>query len=124
MAHKSMLIVDDVEFTLEFEKMVILSLEKELGIEIRVDTAGTVQEALQKLAATAYDALIVDMNLPDGSGTQIALEGLTLQPSLQIAALTVYPQHYEQHKTLFKAFFLKPILPATYKENVKWLLEL
>ncbi|MES2951623.1 MAG: sigma-54 dependent transcriptional regulator [Pseudomonadota bacterium] len=37
----------------------------------RVDTAGTVQEALQLLNAQRFDVVITDMRLPDGLGTEI-----------------------------------------------------
>ena len=37
----------------------------------RVDTAGSVQEALQLLKAQRFDVVITDMRLPDGLGTEI-----------------------------------------------------
>lgn len=37
----------------------------------RVDTAGSVQEALQLLNAQRFDVVITDMRLPDGLGTEI-----------------------------------------------------
>ncbi len=37
----------------------------------RVDTAGTVQEALQLLNTQRFDVVITDMRLPDGLGTEI-----------------------------------------------------
>ena len=37
----------------------------------RVDTAGTVQEALQLLGAHRFDVVITDMRLPDGMGTEV-----------------------------------------------------
>ncbi|MDX2060963.1 MAG: response regulator, partial [Gemmatimonadales bacterium] len=37
-----------------------------------VDSAGGVAEALSKLGLDPYDALVLDLNLPDGSGLDLA----------------------------------------------------
>lgn len=36
-----------------------------------LDSAGTVEDALERLSARRYDAVITDMRLPDGSGLDI-----------------------------------------------------
>jgi len=70
---KRVLIVDDVEFNIELEEKIIKSLMNELGIDIEIDTAYTVEEALRNIAENdRYDAMVIDMNLPDGSGVDIA----------------------------------------------------
>jgi len=117
-----MLIVDDIDFIVEFEGKVIDALAKELNIKITVDVANTVSEALEKIVANDYDAMVVDMNLPDGSGVDIAKSALEKNEDIRIAALTIYPNKYEEHRAYFDAFFKKPILPTSYKENLRHLL--
>ena len=120
--NKRMLIVDDIDFIVEFEGKVIDALAKELNIKIKVDVANTVSEALEKIGANDYDAMVVDMNLPDGSGVDIAKSALEKNGDIRIAALTIYPNKYEEHRAYFDAFFKKPILPTSYKENLRHLL--
>ena len=119
---KSILLVDDIAFILEFEEKVIESLEKELGIPIRVDKADSVGTARQLLEMHDYDVAIVDMNLPDGSGSDIARMIQDKGGKTRVAALTIYPERFEEEKGSFDAYFKKPILPTVYKENLRLLL--
>ena len=122
---KRVLIVDDVEFNIEFEKKVINSLIDKLGIEIQIDTAYTVEEALRKIAQNErYDAMVVDMNLPDGSGVDIAKAALKKSEETRIAALTIYPSKYADQQAFFDIFMRKPIMPEEYKQNFVRLLRL
>jgi CheY-like chemotaxis protein len=120
---KSILLVDDIAFILEFEEKVIESLEAELKIPIRVDKASSVKEAGELLATNDYDVAIVDMNLPDGSGSDIARTIRESGKGTRVAALTIYPERYEDEKGRFDAYFKKPILPTVYKENLLRLLK-
>ncbi len=120
--NKRVLIVDDIEFIVEFEEKVIQTLAKELGIDIQVDSANTVMDANQKISDNLYDAMVIDMNLPDGSGVDIAKMALDKSEETRIAALTIYPHKFEEHRAYFDAFFTKPILPTSYKENLRALL--
>jgi len=120
--NKKILIVDDIEFIVEFEEKVIQTLAKELGIEIEVDSANTVMDANQKISENLYDAMVIDMNLPDGSGVEIAKAALEKSEDTRIAALTIYPHKFAEHRAYFDAFFTKPILPTSYKENLRALL--
>jgi len=119
---KSVLLVDDIEFILEFEERVIESLEAELKIPIEVDKATSVKEAEALLAQHRYDVAIVDMNLPDGSGSDIAEWIRKNAVPTRVAALTIYPERFEKEKESFDAYFKKPILPTVYKENLRILL--
>jgi len=122
---KRVLIVDDVEFNIEFEEKVIRSLMDEVGIDIQIDTAYTVKDALQKVAENdRYDAMVIDMNLPDGSGVDIAKAALKKSEETRIAALTIYPSKYEDQSCFFDIFLRKPIMPESYKENFSRLLRL
>ncbi|WP_345969393.1 response regulator [Sulfurimonas sp. HSL1-6] len=121
---KRILIVDDIGFIVEFESKVIDALSKEVSQKILIDSANSVREALSKIAQNDYDAMVVDMNLPDGSGIEIAKAAQEKNAQTRIAALTIYPQKFEPDHTFFDVFFKKPILPATYKENIRRLLQL
>ncbi len=122
---KRILIVDDVEFNIEFEKKVINTLMEEVGISIQIDTANTVEEALNHISNNErYDAMVIDMNLPDGSGVDIAKVALKKSEETRIAALTIYPSKYEEHRAFFDLFLRKPIMPEEYKQNFARLLRL
>lgn len=106
---KRILIVDDVEFNIELEEKIIKSLMDELGIDIEIDTAYTVEEALSNIAENdRYDAMVIDMNLPDGSGVDIAKAALKKSEETRIAALTIYPSKYEDQRCFFDLFLRKP----------------
>jgi len=122
---KRVLIVDDVEFNIEFETKVIKSLIDKLGIDIQIETASTVGEALDKITKNdRYDAMVIDMNLPDGSGVDIAKAALKKSEETRIAALTIYPSKYEDQSCFFDIFLRKPIMPEEYKYNFARLLRL
>lgn len=122
---KRVLIIDDVEFNIEFEEKVIKSLMNELNMDIDIDTAYTVEEAFSKIDQNEiYDAMVVDMNLPDGTGVDIAKYAKKKSPSTRIAALTIYPSKYDDQRANFDLFLKKPIMPATYKQNFARLLHL
>jgi len=122
---KRILIVDDVEFNIEFEDNVIRSLMDEVGIDIQIDVAYTVKEALAQIDNNdRYDAMIIDMNLPDGSGVDIAKVALKKSEETRIAALTIYPSKYEDQRAFFDIYLRKPIMPESYKENFIRLLRL
>lgn len=119
---KRILLVDDIDFILEFEEKVIESLEKDLGYPIKVDKANSISEAMVLVKGLDYNVAIVDMNLPDGSGVEIAKE-LSEKKNTRVAALTIYPERFQQERGWFDAYFKKPILPSVYKENLRLLLD-
>ena len=121
---KKILIVDDVEFIIKFEENILNTLSKELSIEILIHTANTVKEAIEKLSDTDYDAIVIDMNLPDGSGIDIAKALQERNQQTRIAGLSIYPYDAKEHQQYFDAFYKKPMTPTLYKENIKQLLEL
>jgi len=121
---KRVLLIDDVEFNLEFENSVIKTFIEETGIIIEVDIASTVKEGLEKIEKnTPYDALITDMNLPDGTGLEIAKASLKKSEATRRAALTIYPSKYEHQRAFFDLFLRKPIMPESFKENLARLLQ-
>jgi two-component system, OmpR family, response regulator len=50
---------------------IILALYRALAPLYTIDTAGTVASGLQKTKDSHYDAIILDLDLPDGSGLKI-----------------------------------------------------
>jgi len=121
---KNILIVDDIAFNIELEEKIIKSLMDEIEIEISVDSAATVTEALNKIENIHYDAMIIDINLPDGSGIDIAKAARKKNPETRLAALTIYPSKYEKERGYFDLFLKKPIMPESYKQNIVRLLQL
>lgn len=74
------------------EAMAGLVRDIEPGAELV--TAGTVAEALEVAAtATGFDALIVDLHLPDGDGSTLVAEFRRRWPALPILVLTASEDH-------------------------------
>ncbi len=122
---KRVLIVDDFKYNLEFEEKVIGLLVKEHNISIQVESAMNVAEAKKKIEENPpYDIVIVDINLPDGTGVDIAKEAHEKSEHTRIAALTLYPDEYEQASDLFDLLLRKPIMPTTYKQKFERLLDI
>lgn len=75
----------------EDEPEIILALYRSMTSTYKVDSTGSVAGALKKLDSNVYDGIILDLNLPDGSGLticeQIRQEGATT-PILVLSALT------------------------------------
>jgi len=121
---KRILIVDDIDFILDFESQVINSLAKDVNQQIKIDSANSVRDALKMIEQNDYDAMVLDINLTDGSGIEIAKAAQAKNKETRIAALTIYPEKSEQDHTYFDVYFKKPILPAVYKKHLRRMLGL
>ena len=122
---KRVLIVDDVEFSRDFEKSLIEKVAKEVGIDLLIDFASSVNEATSKIENNkdGYDYFIIDMNLPDGIGADIAKVAKEFNKDAKIAAMTIYPSRYIKYKKLFDLYLHKPMKPENYKEKLISLLK-
>jgi two-component system aerobic respiration control sensor histidine kinase ArcB len=121
---KKILLVDDIDFNLEFEIKLIKNIMNEKKFELEIDTANDVASSIALIGKNNYDAMVVDMNLPDGTGLDIAKVAREKNPNAKIAALTIYPSQYEDQKEYFDMFLKKPIMLDSYKDNFLKLLQI
>jgi len=99
---KRILIVDDVNFNIEFESKLIKNIMDGLKMNVHIDEVQNVQDALSMIEKNdLYDAMIIDMNLPDGSGVEIAKKAKAKTQKTRLAALTIYPSEYEKERVYF-----------------------
>lgn len=74
-----------------FRQALAYILEREPDIEV-VGQAGTLEEARQfirNIAVDALDVAVVDLVLPDGSGTELVQDLRERNPELPVLALTI-----------------------------------
>ena len=122
---KHILIVDDVDFNLELESKLIKNLMVGYKIMIHIDTATSVVKALKMIDKNdPYDAIITDMNLPDGTGVEIAKAARKKDENTRLAALTIYPEQYEKERAYFDLYLKKPIMAESFKQSFIRLLKL
>jgi len=121
---KHILIVDDVEFNLDFESKLIHTFLNDIKMKADVKTAKSVAEAINMIDEyPPFDAIIIDMNLPDGSGVDVAKAARERHPKTRLAALTIYPNEYEKERPYFDLFMKKPIMIDSFQQNFLKLLQ-
>ena len=84
MAHESVLLVDDEE---EFTRILSERIESRGA---HVDTAANGVEALEKATSRPYDAIILDLSMPEMDGMETLKHLLSENPDLQVIVLTGY----------------------------------
>src|SRR5438128_2707344 len=81
-AKSTVLVVED-----EFESLQLIAeaLEND-GFEVAQTASGV--DALERLRGFAYDALVVDLRLPDADGMDVLGEALALYPGIRAVVIT------------------------------------
>ena len=84
MAEEKVLLVDDEP---EFTEVLSQRMQSR---GVGVDTAASGREALQKTKDKAYDAIILDLSMPEMDGMETLQHLLQRNPDLQVILLTGY----------------------------------
>jgi CheY-like chemotaxis protein len=118
-AELKVLIVDDDPFILELLKDFFAIVANQLQIEVLKDSSDSVAGAIEKFRSFDYDLVIVDFNLPDGTGTDIVLSfsnqisenrGCSKQPLFALSTgFGKDDAELESCKNLFFEILTKPI---------------
>ncbi|MEQ6289879.1 sigma-54-dependent transcriptional regulator [Vogesella sp. GCM10023246] len=110
------LIVDDEP---DIRELLALTLGK---MGLAVDTAGTIADARNKLAAGHYDLALTDMRLPDGEGLQVVQYIADAGLDVPVAVITAYGST-ENAVAAMKAgafdYLAKPLSLAALRSLVK-----
>jgi CheY-like chemotaxis protein len=86
-----------------------------------VDVARTLGDAVRLCAASAYDLILCDIELPDGSGMHIP-SLVSSRRSTEFIAVTGHSGRWAFRafqSAGFRTCLLKPVLPETLYENVE-----
>jgi DNA-binding NarL/FixJ family response regulator len=92
-----------------FRKAMRVFLEQQPDLSI-VGEAGTGEEALEQLDVCSPDLLLLDISLPDMSGTVVARRALKRFPDLLVIVLTMHQEEYYAQDMIrlgVKGFVLK-----------------
>ena len=111
---KSVLVVDDDPNIVKSYKLVLES------VGYRVDTARNGVEAIFKSKKVHHDLVIIDMNLPDMLGNQLAEQIREEKPNIKIVMITGYSSYVEQLDEFnIDEMLMKPIHPENLVEMTK-----
>jgi DNA-binding NtrC family response regulator len=120
MKESTVLIVDD-------EKNIRLTLSMVLeAINISVDTAGTGEEALQKLAEKSFNLMLLDLKLPGMDGLEILRRVTDKYPDLMVIMITAYGSievAVEAMRLGAVDFLQKPFDPKFVRDMVRRVLQ-
>lgn len=111
---KSVLVVDDDPNIVKTYKLVLES------VGYRVDTARNGVEAIFKSKKVHHDLIIIDMNLPDMLGNQLAEQMRKEKPDIKIIMITGYSSYVEQLDEFnIDEMLMKPIPPEDLVDMAK-----
>ena len=104
-AKPTVLVVED-----EFESLQLIAeaLESD-GFEVAQTASGV--DALERLRGFAYDALVIDLRLPDADGMEILGEALALYPGMRAVVITGFGGVSDAVQAIKRGavdFFIKP----------------
>jgi DNA-binding NarL/FixJ family response regulator len=60
--------------------------------QVKVGEAATGQEALEAVRKQAWDAVVLDVNLPDKNGIEVLKEMKVLRPAMPVIVLSLHPE--------------------------------
>ncbi len=111
---QTVLVVDDDPNIVKTYKLVLES------VGYRVDTARNGVEAIFKAKKVHYDLIIIDMNLPDMLGNQLADQIRDEKPDIKIIMITGYSSYVEQLDEFnIDEMLMKPIPPEDLVQIAK-----
>lgn len=93
--------------------------------QLDVTEAGTGQEALSKVQHTAWDLVVLDINLPDTNGLDVLKKLKTLRPTLPIVVLSFHPEEQYAVRALksgASAYVTKDTAPQELDTAIKTVL--
>jgi len=111
---KSLLLVDDDAQILETAQDIL----EAAGFEVRV--AGTGAAALDRLREQPCRVMVVDYNLPDTTGVELALQAQALCPSMVVLLMTGEADvELGPARGAIRAVLTKPVDPAALIEILR-----
>lgn len=111
--YRILLVEDDPDLRLLLEHVL-------LGAGYEVDTAATVEAALARLAGPAYDLLLADGRLGDGTGMTVAARAA--QAGSKTLIITGYAFDLPHDELGRYEYLLKPVRPSELLEAVERIL--
>jgi DNA-binding response OmpR family regulator len=114
MAEKHLLLLEDEEDVSELYQLGLRSAG------YRVDVAKNVAQARQRLAASRFDLVIVDLRLPDGDGLQIADQAA--DTGTKTCIVSSYLFHVPTALTERHEVLMKPLRPRELVAHVERLI--
>jgi CheY-like chemotaxis protein len=106
LSHKRILIVDDNSDAADSLAM-LLNLAGHAA-----EAVYTARDALSRVSSAAFDAVLLDIGLPDMSGFEVASQIRAVNPDILIIALTGYAQAEDVRRSRaagFDAHLAKPV---------------
>ena len=112
---KSILVVDDDPNLVNTFKLILES------VGFNVDSANNGVSALFKASKLHYDLVILDMNLPDMLGDELARRIRQRKPDMKVIMVTGYSSYMEEleKEEEIKKVLMKPVLPEDLVEIAK-----
>lgn len=120
----NLLIVDDHQMVRDGIKVMLQS--KKDVFQFIIDEAENGEEAVKKVLRKPYDVILIDYQMPDQSGAQVAESILKYQPRTKILALSNYDELAYVDKMIAsgaRGYVLKNIEPTQLLTAIKTILE-